>query len=107
MAFKAEIGFARETFTHFRSSSEMSPRYLELDGITGELDYPDDGIEMQAGHEYSVQDTLKTAVEKISDFTDKHPVITSIGVAATLTGANLLLHRMTRPAKHLTPAPQV
>ncbi len=107
MAFKAEIGFPREAFAHFWPSSETPTHYLELDGITGELDYPEDGIEMQAGKEYSVRDTLKTAVEKISDFTDKHPVITSIGVAATLTGANLLLHRMTRPAKPLTPAPQL
>lgn len=102
MKLSAEIGTVTEAVSRFMPHHQIEPpsRHPELEGITGELDYPQESI-MQLGREYSLFESVRMKTQSVirhaEEFVDNHPVITGVGLTTAFIAAEVLLDKLARP----------
>jgi hypothetical protein len=101
MKLSAEMGGITEAVARFVPHPQSEPvRHPELEGVTGELDYPQESI-MQRDKEYSLIDSLKgkvhSAMERADSFIDNHPIATGVGVTTALVALGVILDDLSRP----------
>lgn len=101
MKLGAEMRGFTEAVSRFVPLPQPEPvRHPELEGISGELDYPQGSI-MQQDKEYSLIDSLKgkvhSAMDRADSFIDNHPFATGVGVTTALVALGVVLDELSRP----------
>lgn len=111
MKLSPEINHLADTFTsHFPSQRlEPSVHYEDMyNGIDYDEPYGGNAVAiMQENVKYHLIESTKQIAQNISNFVDKHPVISAVGTAAAFVAADVLLDRATRSKQPLPVASQV